>query len=127
MNTWNSVFSGRKYPWKCSDHHIGPVDGPLGLGNQGCGGKAPDPGRADAPIDLAHGDPRAMMSFDARPTPRRSSKALREITACDRDRGDELIVSAHRGCELGDRWGRGDHGTKRRMMFERMNGTSGHA
>jgi hypothetical protein len=83
--------------------------------------------RSDRTIEITHGDPRTVMCIASRATARRRCESLREITACDRERTDQLaaVIGEH-ACEVGDRWCGCDHRAKRWMVLERVGRASLH-
>jgi len=98
--------SGGQDARECGDHHIGPIDGSLGPRHHLGGRPALPPGLLHVAIDLADGDPGAMMGLLADPAAGRCREAMREVPTCERERGE---------------WWRGrDRGAEGRMMLEGM-------
>lgn len=64
-----------------------------------------------------------MVRLHAPPAVRWGREAIGEVAARDRELADELMV-CDPGGELGKGWGRGDCRAERRVMLERMGGST---
>jgi hypothetical protein len=64
-----------------------------------------------------------VVGLHAPPAVRRGREAIGEIAARDRELANELMV-CDPGRKLGKGWGRGDRCAERRVMLERMGGST---
>lgn len=85
-----TLSSPREDTWQRGDHHISAVDRTLRLCEQFRRCSSVDASGHHRAIDLADEHPRAMVSLVARAAAGWGCKPMREITAHDRERADQL-------------------------------------